>query len=62
MSVASGTAPPPADVVPDVPVVKRGKIQLPRSPKLLIGLGVLVVFIILASSGRSLPPSTRRAA
>jgi peptide/nickel transport system permease protein len=56
MSVASGTAPPPADVVPDVPVVKRGKIQLPRSPKLLIGLGVLVVFIILAIIGPILAP------
>lgn len=55
MSVATGTA--PADA-PDIPVVKRGKIQLPRSPKMLIGLGVLAAFIILAIIGPLLAPDS----
>jgi peptide/nickel transport system permease protein len=41
---------------PDVPVVSRGRIQLPRSPKLLIGLGLLIVFIVVAVVGPWLAP------
>jgi peptide/nickel transport system permease protein len=55
MTVVSGTAPPEAPEAP-VPVVSRGKIQLPRSPKLLIGLGILIVFILLAIIGPLLAP------
>src|ERR1700729_1694301 len=55
MTVVSGTAPPEAPEAP-VPVVSRGKIQLPRSPKLLIGLGILIVFILLAILGPLLAP------
>ncbi|HEU5416718.1 MAG TPA: ABC transporter permease [Streptosporangiaceae bacterium] len=55
MSVVSGTAPPEAAEA-SVPVVSRGKLQLPRSPKLLIGLGILIVFILLAIIGPVLAP------
>jgi peptide/nickel transport system permease protein len=52
MSVVTGVTPD----APDIPVVKRGKIQLPRSPKLLIGLGILTAFILLAIIGPLLAP------
>jgi peptide/nickel transport system permease protein len=52
MSVASGADPQ----TPEVPVVSRRKLQLPRSPKLLIGLGILIVFILLAIIGPLLAP------
>jgi peptide/nickel transport system permease protein len=55
MSVVSGTAPPEVAEA-SVPVVSRGKLQLPRSPKLLIGLGILIVFILLAIIGPLLAP------
>jgi len=41
---------------PQVPVVRRGRLQLPRSPKLLIGLGLLIVFIVLAVIGPMIAP------
>jgi peptide/nickel transport system permease protein len=51
-SPVSGASPEP----PGVPVVSRGRIQLPRSPKLLIGLGVLIVFVLLAIIGPLIAP------
>jgi peptide/nickel transport system permease protein len=42
--------------VAEVPTVRRGRIQLPRSPKLLIGLGLLAVFILLAIVGPLIAP------
>src|SRR5580693_2251254 len=38
------------------PVVSRGKLQLPRSPKLLAGLGILGAFIVLAIVGPLVAP------
>jgi peptide/nickel transport system permease protein len=55
VSIVSGTAPPEAPEA-GLPVVARGKIQLPRSPKLLIGLGILVAFILLAIVGPLIAP------
>jgi peptide/nickel transport system permease protein len=52
MSVVSADPPD----VPDVPVVSRGKIQLPRSPKLLVGLGILIAFVLLAIIGPLIAP------
>jgi peptide/nickel transport system permease protein len=52
MSVVSGTTPD----VPEVPVLSRKKLQLPRSPKLLIGLGILAAFILLAIIGPLIAP------
>jgi peptide/nickel transport system permease protein len=49
------TAPEATDT-PEAPVVKRGKLQLPRSPKLLIGLGLLTIFIVLAVIGPWIAP------
>jgi peptide/nickel transport system permease protein len=50
--VTSGTTPD----VAEVPVLSRKKLQLPRSPKLLIGLGILVAFILLAIIGPLIAP------
>ncbi len=41
-------APDTTAETPEVPVVSRGRIQLPHSPKLLIGLVLLIAFIVLA--------------
>jgi peptide/nickel transport system permease protein len=49
-------AAPETAQAPDQPVVSRGRIQLPRSPKLLIGLGLLIVFVILAVIGPMIAP------
>jgi peptide/nickel transport system permease protein len=50
--VTSGTTPD----VAEVPVLSRKKLQLPRSPKLLIGLGILAAFILLAIIGPLIAP------
>ena len=55
MTAVTATTTPEAPEAP-VPVVSRGKIQLPRSPKLLIGLGVLDAFILLAIVGPLVAP------
>src|SRR3984885_4665957 len=47
---------PETPPVPETPVVRRGKLQLPRSPKLLIGLGLLTAFIVLAIIGPLVAP------
>src|SRR5277367_4351489 len=47
---------PEATQTPGVPAVSRGKVQLPRSPKLLIGLGLLTVFIVIAAIGPWIAP------
>jgi peptide/nickel transport system permease protein len=52
MSVVSPATTDP----PQAPVTHRGKIQLPRSPKLLVGLGILVAFILLAIVGPLIAP------
>ena len=49
-----GTAPLPPPI--DAPIRGRGKLQLPRSPKLLIGLGILIAFIVLAIVGPLVAP------
>jgi peptide/nickel transport system permease protein len=54
--MATVTAPETTPPVPDAAVVSRGKIQLPRSPKLLIGLGILIAFIVLAIVGPLVAP------
>jgi peptide/nickel transport system permease protein len=43
--IGGGTALLP---VPDTPTRSRLQVRLPRSPKVLIGLGLLIVFVILA--------------
>jgi peptide/nickel transport system permease protein len=47
---------PETPKAPQAPVVARGKLQLPRSPKLLIGLGLLIAFILLAIIGPLVAP------
>jgi peptide/nickel transport system permease protein len=47
---------PETPEAPETPVVRRGKLQLPRSPKLLIGLGILIAFIVLAIVGPLVAP------
>jgi peptide/nickel transport system permease protein len=47
---------PETPEAPQTPVVRRGKLQLPRSPKLLIGLGILIAFIVLAIVGPLVAP------
>jgi peptide/nickel transport system permease protein len=47
---------PETPEAPEAPVISRGKLQLPRSPKLLIGLGVLGAFIVLAIIGPLVAP------
>src|SRR3984957_18972333 len=47
---------PETPQVPETPVVRRGKLQLPRSPKHLIGLGLLTAFIVLAIIGPLVAP------
>jgi peptide/nickel transport system permease protein len=47
---------PETPEAPETPVVRRGKLQLPRSPKLLIGLGILIAFIVLAVVGPLVAP------
>src|SRR6202167_3296775 len=47
---------PETPEAPEAPVVRRGKLQLPRSPKLLIGLGILIAFIVLAIVGPIVAP------
>jgi peptide/nickel transport system permease protein len=54
--MATVTAPETTPPVPDAVVVSRGKIQLPRSPKLLFGIGLLGVFILLAIIGPLVAP------
>jgi peptide/nickel transport system permease protein len=47
---------PETPEAPEAPVISRGKLQLPRSPKLLIGLGILGAFILLAIIGPLVAP------
>jgi len=47
---------PETPEAPDAPVISRGKLQLPRSPKLLIGIGLLGAFIVLAIIGPLVAP------
>jgi peptide/nickel transport system permease protein len=47
---------PETPEAPQAPVVRRGKLQLPRSPKLLVGLGILIAFIVLAIVGPLVAP------
>jgi peptide/nickel transport system permease protein len=54
--MATVTAPETTPPVPDAAVVSRGKIQLPHSPKMLIGLGLLIAFILLAIIGPLVAP------
>jgi peptide/nickel transport system permease protein len=49
-------APDTTAETPDVPVVERGRLQLPRSPKLLIGLVLLIIFIVVAVIGPMIAP------
>src|ERR1700684_3484212 len=52
---------PETPEAPEAPVISRGKLQLPRSPKLLIGIGLLGAFILLALIGPLVAPFTRSA-
>nr|MDQ2874187.1 dipeptide/oligopeptide/nickel ABC transporter permease/ATP-binding protein [Actinomycetota bacterium] len=54
--MAPVTAPEATPPVPDAAVVSRGKLRLPRSPKLLIGIGLLGAFILLAIIGPLVAP------
>jgi peptide/nickel transport system permease protein len=55
MSVVSEII-PEAPQAPQLPVLSHRKLQLPRSPKLLIGLGILAAFILLAIIGPLIAP------
>ena len=55
MSVVSPAAPDTAQA-PGVPVVSRGRIQLPHSPKLIVGLAILAAFVLLAIIGPLIAP------
>src|ERR1035437_4745638 len=51
-----GGAPIPGPVVP-TSVPRRGRhMQLPRSPKILVGLGMMVIFLFIAVLGPTLAP------
>ncbi len=53
---ASQTGEPAALPLPDVPPVRSRRLWLPRSPKVLIGLGLLLVFLVLAVIGPWIAP------
>jgi peptide/nickel transport system permease protein len=63
MSIGSGTqlgasqaGEPAALPVPDAPPVRSRRLRLPRSPKVLIGLGLLILFLLLAIIGPWVAP------
>src|SRR5580692_5966721 len=53
-----GGAPPsgPGAAAPLAPPVRGRRLQLPRSPKILIGLGMLAFFVLIAVIGPSIAP------
>jgi peptide/nickel transport system permease protein len=53
---ASHTGEPAALPVPDAPPAASRRLRLPRSPKVLIGLGLLLIFLVLAIVGPWIAP------
>src|ERR1700749_4375663 len=53
IAAAPGALPSPS---PATAAARRRTVQLPRSPKILIGLGILVFFVILAVIGPWIAP------
>ena len=53
---ASQSGEPAALPLPDAPAVRSRRLRLPRSPKVLIGLGLLLLFLLLAVIGPLIAP------
>jgi len=58
--MAVSTTEPTAVTVEAAAPLRARRLKLPRSPKVLIGLGLLIAFGILAVIGPLIAPTTRR--